>query len=53
MLQDRPTRASLIHIAAYLAVVAFCAVVNLWLAPGRLWFVWVAAGWGSASRLTP
>jgi len=46
MSNDPRTRALLIHLAAYLAVVAICAGINLWLNPGRLWVVWVAAGWG-------
>jgi 2TM domain len=46
MPQDWPKRAFLIHIAVYLAVVAICAAVNFWLAQDRLWFIWVAAGWG-------
>jgi hypothetical protein len=47
MPQDRPKRALVIHIAAYLVVVvAICAAVNFWLAPDRLWFIWLAAGWG-------
>ncbi len=46
MLEDPRARALLIHVAAYLVVVAICAGVNLWLTPNRLWFVWVALGWG-------
>ena len=46
MPQDRSRLALLIHVATYLVVVAICAAVNLWFAPDRLWFVWVAAGWG-------
>lgn len=46
MPKDRRTLALLIHVAAYLAVVAICAAVNLWLSPNNLWFVWVALGWG-------
>lgn len=44
--QDPRTSALLIHLAAYAVGVAICAGVNLWLSPDRLWFVWVAAGWG-------
>ena len=36
----------MIHLATYLVAVAMCAAVNLWLSPDRLWFVWIAAGWG-------
>jgi hypothetical protein len=36
----------LIHVAAYALAVAICAGINLWLSPGRLWFGWVALGWG-------
>lgn len=46
MLEDPRARALLIHVAAYLVVVAICAGVNLWFAPDKLWFVWVALGWG-------
>jgi len=46
MPKDPRTRALLIHLATYLAVVAICAGVNLWLSPNHLWFVWVALGWG-------
>jgi len=46
MPQDPRARALLIHIAAYAAVVGICTVVNLWLNPHKLWFIWVAAGWG-------
>ncbi|MEZ5828348.1 MAG: 2TM domain-containing protein [Hyphomicrobiales bacterium] len=45
MLED-PRARLFIHVAAYLVVVAICAGVNLWFAPGKLWFVWVALGWG-------
>jgi len=40
------TRAFLVHLAAYAAVVAVLAGINLWLAPEKLWFVWVLLGWG-------
>ncbi|ODS03694.1 hypothetical protein AUC71_08260 [Methyloceanibacter marginalis] len=46
MPNDLRTRVLLIHLAAYALVVAICAGINLWLSPGRLWFVWVALGWG-------
>jgi len=46
MRQDPRTRALVIHLSAYAVVVAICAGINLWLSPDRLWFVWVAAGWG-------
>lgn len=43
---DPATRALLIHAGVYLAVVALCAALALSHSPPRLWFVWVAAGWG-------
>jgi len=46
MPNDPRTRVLLIHVAAYALAVAICAGINLWLSPGRLWFVWVALGWG-------
>jgi hypothetical protein len=46
MPQDPRARALLIHVVAYAVVVAICAGVNLWLNPEKLWFVWVALGWG-------
>lgn len=46
MPNDPRTRLLLIHVAAYALAVAICAGINLWLSPGRLWFVWVALGWG-------
>jgi len=46
MPNDPRTRLLLLHVAAYALAVAICAGINLWLSPGRLWFVWVALGWG-------
>ncbi len=46
MPNDPRTRVLLIHVAAYALAVVICAGINLWLSPGRLWFVWVALGWG-------
>jgi len=46
MPNDLRTRVLLLHLAAYALVVAICAGISLWLSPGRLWFVWVALGWG-------
>jgi hypothetical protein len=46
MPKNPQTRAVLIHLAAYLVVVAVCAGLNLWLAPDNFWFYWVALGWG-------
>ncbi|MHA1132846.1 MAG: 2TM domain-containing protein [Alphaproteobacteria bacterium] len=46
MPRDPRTLALLAHLAAYLVAVAISAAVNLWLSPDRLWFVWIAAGWG-------
>jgi len=46
MPQDPAARALLINFAAYLAVIAIMAAVNLWRSPDNLWFIWVALGWG-------
>jgi hypothetical protein len=46
MSKDPRTRVFFIHLAVYAAVVAVLASVNLWLTPGKLWFVWVLLGWG-------
>jgi len=46
MPKDPRGRVLLDHLAVYLAAVAICAGVNLWLSPDRLWFIWVALGWG-------
>ena len=46
MTKDPRAAAFLIHVAAYVIVVAICAVLNLWLTPDHLWFIWVAVGWG-------
>lgn len=46
MAQDPRPRVLLIHAAAYGLGVIVCAGINLWFSPERLWFVWVAAGWG-------
>ncbi len=35
-----------IHLAAYVAVVAGLAVLNLNRNPDKLWVLWVAGGWG-------
>jgi len=46
MSKDARAQILLIHAATFAVAVAICAAVNLWLSPGRLWFVWVALGWG-------
>jgi 2TM domain-containing protein len=48
MFKDLPMRIFLGHLMAYLAVTLICAGVNLWLAPGTLWWPWVLMGWGIA-----
>jgi 2TM domain len=48
MTKDLDTRVFLIHLAAFVAGILICAGINLWLAPDRLWFPWVALGWGAA-----
>lgn len=34
------------HLIRYALVVGALAIFNLWRHPDRLWFLWVAAGWG-------
>lgn len=34
------------HLFQYVMVVGFLAAINLVIAPGYLWFLWVAGGWG-------
>jgi hypothetical protein len=46
MSRDRGLRHLIVHLAAYAAVIAVLAGINLWLAPGKLWFIWVLLGWG-------
>lgn len=51
MLRDPATRAFLIHLAAYVAVNAVMAAVNLMQTPAEgepleLWFQWPLLGWG-------
>jgi hypothetical protein len=48
MLKDLSMRIFLGHLVAYVAVSAICAIINLWLAPGTLWWPWVLIGWGVA-----
>jgi 2TM domain len=48
MFKDLSMRIFLGHLVAYVAVTLICAVVNLWLTPGTLWFPWVLMGWGIA-----
>ena len=33
-------------LGTYVAVISFLAFINLYTAPGYLWFLWPAAGWG-------
>ncbi len=51
MTKDLAMRIFLGHLAAYVAVVAICAALNLWLSPGLLWWPWVLIGWGTAVAL--
>jgi cyanate permease len=46
MPNDPGARAFLIHVAVFAAAVLLCAGINLWLAPQKLWFLWVLLGWG-------
>lgn len=45
-LKDPAVRFFVIHAAAYIVVTLICAAVNLWIAPQRLWLIWVLVGWG-------
>jgi hypothetical protein len=47
MFNDLAMRVFLAHLVAFVAGVAICAVVNLWLTPGTLWWPWVLIGWGA------
>lgn len=44
--QDRSLRAFLVHLSAFVTIVAVLAALNLYANPQKLWFVWVLAGWG-------
>ena len=44
--QDRAMRAFVIHLGAFIVVVALLAALNLYRNPQHLWFVWVLIGWG-------
>jgi hypothetical protein len=46
-LKDLAMRVFLIHLIAYVVIVALLAAVNLWFAPGYPWFLWVLIGWGA------
>jgi hypothetical protein len=48
MLNDLKMRAFLIHLWAFVVVVAVLAGINLLTNPMTLWFVWVLIGWGIA-----
>jgi 2TM domain-containing protein len=48
MFPDVAMRVFLAHLALFLAIVAGLAALNLWIAPGYPWFVWVLMGWGAA-----
>jgi 2TM domain len=48
MFKDASMRIFLGHLVAYLAVTGVAAAINLWLAPGTLWWPWVLIGWGVA-----
>jgi transcriptional regulator with XRE-family HTH domain len=42
----RKLKAFYIHLFQYVMVIGFLAIINIALAPGYLWVLWVAAGWG-------
>ncbi len=44
--QVRKLKAFYMHLAQYVIVVLFLAVINFILSPTRLWVGWVALGWG-------
>jgi hypothetical protein len=44
--KDRVQAGFWIHLACYLAVVGGLAALNLQRNPDKLWFLWVAGGWG-------
>jgi hypothetical protein len=48
MFKDLSMRIFLAHIVAYVVIVAISATINIWLAPGTLWWPWVLIGWGVA-----
>ncbi|HZP10345.1 2TM domain-containing protein [Methyloceanibacter sp.] len=48
MTKDLAMRIFVGHLAAYVAIVAICAGLNLWLLPAMLWWPWVLIGWGVA-----
>ena len=48
MFKDLSMRVFLIHLAAFVAITAGLAAVNLWFAPQYPWFIWVLMGWGAA-----
>ena len=48
MFKDLSMRIFLGHLVAYVLVTAISAAINLWLAPGTLWWPWVLIGWGVA-----
>ncbi|HZJ12761.1 MAG TPA: 2TM domain-containing protein [Methyloceanibacter sp.] len=48
MFKDLSMRVFLIHLAAFVAITAGLAAVNLWFAPQYPWFIWVLIGWGAA-----
>lgn len=43
---DPKARAAIVHLFAYLAVMALLFFVNLTVTPKVWWFYWVALGWG-------
>jgi hypothetical protein len=48
LFKDLATRVFLIHVIAYVVIVALLAAIDLWFAAGYPWFVWVLIGWGAA-----
>jgi hypothetical protein len=47
MFKDLAMRVFLVHLVAYVVIVALLAAINIWLAPQYPWFVWVLIGWGA------
>jgi hypothetical protein len=48
MFKDLSMRIFVAHLVAYVVVVVISAAINIWLAPGTLWWPWVLMGWGVA-----
>jgi hypothetical protein len=48
MFKEASMRIFLLHLVAFVVGTAICAAVNLWFAPGTLWWPWLLIGWGVA-----